>query len=136
MTAELKFIGHIETPYTIIEEFPSNIKAEGVECKIVLDAEYQNGLVGLDTDQAILVLYWFENSDRSSVLQHACWQKDGETTGVFSIRSPDRPNPIATAVLPIQGIKDGEITVQVLDSLIGTKVLDIKPAIRHESTSI
>lgn len=136
MMEKLNFIGHIQTPYTTIEDCPGNIKTDGAECKIVLDPKYKHGLLGLGIGQAILVLYWFENSDRETVLQNACWQEEGETTGGFSIRSPHRPNPIAAAVLPIHSINDGEITVHGLDCLNGTKVLDIKPAIRQESASI
>lgn len=136
MDAELTFIGHIETPYNSLDDCPGNIRPDGPDCKIVLNPAYQSGLMGLDPDQAILLLYWFDQADRTLLVQRGCWQEEGEQTGTFSLRSPHRPNPIAAAVLPIESIKDGTIHVRGLDCLNGTKVLDIKPAIRTEPQSI
>ena len=48
--------------------------------------------------------------------------------GVFSMRTPVRPNPIAAAVVEIFALRDGELDVVGLDCLDGTPLLDIKRA--------
>jgi tRNA (adenine37-N6)-methyltransferase len=48
-------------------------------------------------------------------------------TGPFSLRSPLRPNPIATSICVLVGIEPGVLLVRGLDCLDGTPLLDIKP---------
>jgi tRNA (Thr-GGU) A37 N-methylase len=58
---------------------------------------------------------------------------DGEgVVGTFALRSPHRPNSIAAAVLRIEIIDSGSVSVRGLDCLNGTRLLDIKPAIMRE----
>ena len=130
MKTTLKFVGHIKTPYNSIGECPNNIDPNGPLCQLVVDDDYQDGLLGLETSQEILILYWFENTDRNVTQQES---RNGEyVIGTFALRSPHRPNPIAAAVLPIEAIDGGTISVRGLDCLNGTHLLDIKPAIMHE----
>ena len=130
MIPTLKFIGYVETPYDSIGECPNNIDHSGPLCKLIVDDDYKDGLLGLETGQEILVLYWFDDIDRDVIRQES--NKTGEVIGTFALRSPHRPNPIGAATLPIQAIDNGSISVQGLDCLNGTPLLDIKPAIMHE----
>jgi tRNA-Thr(GGU) m(6)t(6)A37 methyltransferase TsaA len=130
METTLKFIGHINTPYNAIEECPNNIERDGPLCQLIVDNDFQDGLLGLKQGQEILILYWFENADRNVTQQES---SDGEDViGTFALRSPHRPNPIAAAVLPIEAIDSGSVSVKGLDCLNGTRLLDIKPAIKNE----
>lgn len=131
MSTELRFIGQITTPYKSVSECPSNIQPDnGPMCKIKLDAEFQQGLLGLNTGDHILILYWLEGAKRDELIQS--WEEDTPTKGTFALRSPHRPNPIGAAVLPIKKIENGAITVRGLDCLNNTQLLDIKPAIYKE----
>lgn len=129
MTFHINPIGHIKTPYTDTSRCPRNIQPDGPICEIMLDKAYHSGLTGLEVGQYILILYWFENVDREIMQQEV---KDGSLVGTFALRSPYRPNPIAAAVLPIENISQGRITVRGLDCLSGTPLIDIKPAIMKE----
>lgn len=130
MAFELKPIGHIKTPYTDTTSCPNNIQVDGPACEIVVDKAYQSGLAGLKVGQLILVLYWFENVDRSLIQQPLA---NGSLVGTFALRSPHRPNPVVAAVLPIEKISQGSVTVKGLDCLNGTALIDIKPAILRET---
>lgn len=133
MKPELYFIGHIKTPYASIEECPPNIDPNGPLCQLVVGDDFQAGLQGLVAGQKILVLYWFENTNRSAIRQKS--RGSGELTGTFSLRSPHRPNPIGVAVVAIDKIENGRLFVKGLDCRNGTRLLDIKPAILHELES-
>ncbi|MEZ8117035.1 tRNA (N6-threonylcarbamoyladenosine(37)-N6)-methyltransferase TrmO [Vibrio splendidus] len=131
MSAELKFIGRIATPYHSVSECPNNIQPDnGPICEIILDDVYQQGLLGLKTGDHILILYWLEGAKRDELIQS--WDEETPTKGTFALRSPHRPNPIGTAVLPIEKIENGTVTVRGLDCLNNTPLLDIKPAIYRE----
>lgn len=133
MTATLKFIGTIRTPYKTLEDCPRNVDPEnGPECEVVLDEPYRDGLQGLVPGQKILVLYWFEGVDRDRVLTVRRRFPDENPRGTFSLRSPHRPNPIAAAEVVALEIGNGRIVVKGLDCLDGTKLLDIKPAMKPD----
>ena len=126
MEAVVKFIGHIETPYKYIDECPRNIEPNGPLCSLVVKEELLDGLLGLSAGQEILILYWFENVDRKKLQQNS--RQTGEFSGVFALRTPNRPNPIGAAVVKIEKIENKIIYVKGLDCLSGTPLLDIKPA--------
>jgi tRNA-Thr(GGU) m(6)t(6)A37 methyltransferase TsaA len=130
MNAALKFIGRIKTPYKTLEDCPRNIDPTGPLCKLVINKNMKDGVTGLIPGQKILVLYWFEDVDRSSYQQES--RKKGKRLGVFALRSPHRPNPIGAAVVRIESIENMQIFVKGLDCLDGTPLLDIKPAILDE----
>jgi len=130
MEAVVKFIGHIETPYKYIDECPRNIESNGPLCSLVVKEELLDGFLGLSAGQEILILYWFENVDRKRLQQNS--RKTGEFSGVFALRTPNRPNPIGAAVVKIEKIENKIIYVKGLDCLNGTPLLDIKPAITGE----
>lgn len=130
MNNELKYIGKIKTPYKSIAECPKNISFDGPECELVIDQEYAEGLMGLSVNDRIMILYWFEHTNRDINIQKL--RGVGEMRGTFSLRSPHRPNPIGAAVVEIKNIQKNVVTVVGLDCLNGTRILDIKPAIYDE----
>jgi len=130
MDAVLTFIGHIETPYRTREECPRNVEPDGPLCSVVVKKEFSDGLLGLEAGRHILLLYWFEGVDRSRLRQHS--RKKGIYAGVFALRAPSRPNPIAAAVVKIEKIENETITVKGLDCVSGTPLLDIKIAMDIE----
>ena len=125
MAGELKPIGKIRTPYRSVSECPSHVDPQGPPCKLVLDEAFHDGLKGLSPGQEILVLYWFENVDRDNMVQTP--RSGGSKRGVFALRSPHRPNPIAASVVIIESIENNQLAVRGMDCLDGTPLLDIKP---------
>ncbi len=126
----LKFIGEIKTPYKTVNDCPRNISTDGPLCTLVLYEEYQDGLKGLKTGEKILILYWLNLSEKAPMEQSA--PNDTVKRGVFSLRSPHRPNPIGAAVVRIEYFNEKVIEVKGLDCIDGTNLLDIKPAIMNE----
>lgn len=125
MAYKLQAIGEIRTPYRSVQDCPSHVDPEGPACKLVLDDAFRDGLKGLVPGQDILVLYWFENVDRALMVQTP--RCGGDKRGVFALRSPHRPNPIAASVVTVDSIEHGQIGVRGMDCLDGTALLDIKP---------
>ncbi len=50
-------------------------------------------------------------------------------TGVFSTRSPDRPNPLGLHRVEIESIDLMRFVVRDLEALDATPVLDVKPVL-------
>ncbi len=130
MQAELTFIGEITTPYTDLAQCPNFTVADGEECTVTVYAEFAQALLGLQEGDAILLLYWFDQSQRNLLVQKKLHSE--EVVGTFTLRSPHRPNPIALAHVKIKRMSANTLIVQGLDCLSGTKLLDIKPAVKNE----
>ena len=96
--------------------------------RIVLDSDLMDGLIGLETGQQLLVLFHFHLSRGFDLLQHPQGDRSRPLRGVFSLRSPRRPNPIGATVVELIELKDNVLYVKGLDAINGTPVLDIKPA--------
>jgi tRNA (Thr-GGU) A37 N-methylase len=52
----------------------------------------------------------------------------GRPSGTFALRSPARPNPIASSVVELVSVEGNVVTVRGLDCLDGTPLIDLKPA--------
>ena len=123
--AHLVFIGRIRTPFATRLECPRQGKHDGPICRVEVDAPWHAALAGLQRYGHVEVLYWMHRARRDLITQSP--KANGLTTGTFSLRSPLRPNPIATAVCVLVGIEPGALLVRGLDCLDGTPLLDIKP---------
>jgi tRNA-Thr(GGU) m(6)t(6)A37 methyltransferase TsaA len=123
--AGLYFIGRIHTPWTRREDCPKNSRESEALCTIEVDARYAAALKDVETSSHLLILYWMDKARRDLVLQaprHYNTQR-----GTFALRSPVRPNPIAASVVKLVTRDGTKLTVQGLDCLDGTPLLDIKP---------
>lgn len=123
--AGLFYIGRIHTPWTSRMECPRQGRHDGPLCRIDIFEPWVEGLQDVHLYERLELLYWLDQSRRDLVLQSP--KSDGTTRGVFSIRSPVRPNPIATSIVKSERIEGHSIYVRGMDCLDGTPLLDIKP---------
>ena len=123
--AGLEFIGTIHTPWTSRLDAPRQGSLDGPVCRIEVFEPWVAALAGIERFDRIEVLYWLHESRRDVVLQSP--HHDGQTRGCFSLRSPLRPNPIATSIVELVSVDGSVVTVRGLDCLDGTPLLDLKP---------
>jgi tRNA-Thr(GGU) m(6)t(6)A37 methyltransferase TsaA len=119
------FIGCIRTPWQRLDECPKNSGESDAVCTIELDPRYAAGLKDVETCTHLLVLYWMDQAPRDLVLQTP--RHYGQTRGVFALRTPARPNPIAVSAVELVAIEGNVLRVRGLDCLDGTPLLDLKP---------
>ena len=123
--AGVYFIGRVRTPWRHRAECPKNGAESHAVCTIELDPRYAAGLKDVATCSHLVVLYWMDHAPRHLVVQRP--RQAGEARGVFPLRSPARPNPIALAVVDLLGIEGASLRVRGLDCLDNTPLLDLKP---------
>jgi tRNA-Thr(GGU) m(6)t(6)A37 methyltransferase TsaA len=123
--AALYFIGTIHTPWQARRDCPKRGSLDGPLCSIVVDERWRAALTGLAGHRRIQLLYWMDRARRDLVLQLPV--RTGELAGTFALRSPVRPNPIASSIVELVAIRGTTLEVRGLDCLDGTPVLDIKP---------
>jgi tRNA-Thr(GGU) m(6)t(6)A37 methyltransferase TsaA len=123
--AGLVFIGRIRTPWTSREDTPRQGRHDGPVCRLEIFEPWVPALKGVDFYSNLEVIYWLHRSRRDLVLQSP---KDNRSTrGTFSLRSPQRPNPIGTSIVKLVGIEGSTVLVRGLDCLDETPLLDLKP---------
>lgn len=130
MDGSVRFVGRIRTPWRTRADCPHNVQRAreiGGHAVVEIDEAFRPGLDGLGGFSHVILLYWMDEAERDILIQRP--RHLGAERGVFSIRSPARPNPIALAVAGIVGLDAaaGCLVVEQLDCRDGTPLLDIKP---------
>ena len=103
-----------------------------VVSKIVLDRDTFSpvALDGLSEFSHVEVLFHLHGVDESLVItgrRHPRGNVQWPEVGIFAQRAKRRPNRIAATVCRLLSLQDLTLTVQGLDALDGSPVLDIKP---------
>ena len=121
-----KPIGTIYSPFTDPRDMPIQpVGARGVRGTIELDPAYAAGLRDLDGFSRIIVLYHFHRSNGYSL--EVIPFLDKTPRGVFSTRAPRRPNAVGLSMLKLIAVDGATLTVEDVDILNETPLLDIKP---------
>ena len=124
--AALFFVGTIRTPWRDRGQCPRQGRMEGPECRIEISKPWTPALEGIGDYQQLEILYWLDRSRRDLVRQNP--KGDGKRFfGTFALRSPQRPNPIGTAIVRLDRVEGTTLVVRGLDCLDGTPLIDIKP---------
>jgi len=119
-------IGFIKTPFKEPKGTPIQpTAAKGIRATIELKEEYSTALQDLAGFSHIILLYHFHLSKEPSLVIEPFL--DGKKHGVFACRAPSRPNPIGISIVRLIEIDANKITIEDVDILDGTPLLDIKP---------
>lgn len=128
ITIEYTPIGHFETEYSPETGAPrQGILYPENEARIVIYDEYKPGLQTLSLFEYIIVIYHFSLTESWDEMVNPPAANHLHNFGVFSTRSPKRPNPIGFSVIKLNKIVDGVLYISGTDAFDGTPVLDIKP---------
>lgn len=127
--AEVRFIGRVRSDILRLEDAPKC--HEESECTGILEIfpEYADGLDGIAAGQIITVLFWLHLSGRGTLKVYPRGDRTKGLRGVFTTRSPMRPNPIAVSELRVLAVQAGLVEVTRLDVLDGTPIVDIKRSV-------
>ena len=123
--AGIHFIGRIRTPWPDRAACPRQGRQDGPECRIEVAAPWDAALDGIEGFAEVEVLYWLHESRRDILRQSP--RDDGKARGAFSLRSPVRPNPIATQRVRLVRREGSVLVVRGLDCIDGTPLVDLKP---------
>jgi tRNA-Thr(GGU) m(6)t(6)A37 methyltransferase TsaA len=127
MDLTLRIVGVVRSPLTDKASAPKFETDNAPPAEIVLDPAYTVAAKDLAVDQEILLFTWLNQAERDCQAVHPRRDLSRPLTGVFSTRSPDRPNPIGLHQVRLTGIDGNTLAVAALEALDGTPVIDIKP---------
>ncbi|MEF8828158.1 MAG: TrmO family methyltransferase [Halolamina sp.] len=122
-TFEFRPIGVVHTPFDDSDEAPRQGGSEADRGTVVLAEEYTAGIVGLEPGTELDVIWVADRADRDVL--------EARGRGVFTTRSPARPNPICVTRCTVRAISDDRRRIDLVgvDMLDESPVLDLKAPI-------
>jgi tRNA-Thr(GGU) m(6)t(6)A37 methyltransferase TsaA len=130
---ELHPIGWVESALVDRASAPRQGDEGAPDAWLVFDQAFARGLRDLAVGQRVILLTWLDRGRRDELVTHPRGDLGRPELGVFSTRSPDRPNPIGLHDVEIVEIDGTRMRVRNLEALDRTPVLDIKPMLEQQS---
>jgi tRNA-Thr(GGU) m(6)t(6)A37 methyltransferase TsaA len=106
-----------------------DMPVQGVDAEIEVFPGYAGALSGIEESSHLILICWLHEADRN-VLKAVARKVSGDLPekGVFSLRSPVRPNPLSVSVVRLCGVREGRFLLLAnVDLIDGTPVIDLKP---------
>jgi tRNA (adenine37-N6)-methyltransferase len=119
-------IGFIRSPYTETQQIPKGLGAtHTMEGILEVQPEFAKGLQDIEGFSHLMLIWIFHRAEGYELV--GTTPTDGRPHGVFSTRSPRRPNPIGLSTVELVRREGAILHLRGVDMLNGTPVLDIKP---------
>ena len=122
-------VGWVESPLTDRTQAPRQGDEGAPAAWLVFEPRVAEALHDLRPETEIIVLTWLDRADRSVLVTRPRDDPGNPLTGVFSTRSPDRPNPVGLHRVPVIAVDGLRVQVGDLEALDGTPVIDVKPVL-------
>jgi tRNA-Thr(GGU) m(6)t(6)A37 methyltransferase TsaA len=122
-------VGWVESPLTERAQAPRQADEGAPAAWLAFEAGVAEALRDLRPGTEIIVLTWLDRADRNVLVTRPRDDPRNPLTGVFSTRSPDRPNPVGLHRVQVIAVDGLRIQVSGLEALDGTPVIDVKPVL-------
>jgi tRNA-Thr(GGU) m(6)t(6)A37 methyltransferase TsaA len=122
-------VGWVESPLTDRAQAPRQADEGAPAAWLAFEAGVAEALRDLRPGTEIIVLTWLDRADRGVLVTRPRDDPGRPLTGVFSTRSPDRPNPVGLHRVPVIAVDGLRVQVGGLEALDGTPVIDVKPVL-------
>ena len=126
---EVRPVGRVESALADPADAPRQGDEGAPAAWLVLDDAVWPAAADLAAGDDVLVLTWLDRGDRSALVVHPRSDLTRTPQGVFSTRSPDRPNPIGLHRARVVAVERPRVRVDALEAVDGTPVLDVKPVL-------
>jgi tRNA-Thr(GGU) m(6)t(6)A37 methyltransferase TsaA len=126
---DLRPIGRVESPLVDRGAAPKQGDEGSPDAWVVFTEDVRPALRDLAAGTDVILLTWLDRARRDVLVVHPRGDTSRPEQGVFTTRSPDRPNPIGlhrVTVLAVDGLR---IQVRDLEALDGTPIVDVKPVL-------
>ncbi len=120
----LQPIGVIHTPYRTRSQAPRQGRYGTGTSVLEIFPQFAEGLDGIERSPFLNVLWWADQAERD--LLKVTPPGETEVRGVFSTRSPARPNPLGLTLVRVVSREGNRLLVEWMDALDGTALIDIK----------
>jgi tRNA-Thr(GGU) m(6)t(6)A37 methyltransferase TsaA len=134
-TYEVRPIGWVESSLVDVGGAPNQGAGGAPDAWLVIRPDLRVAIRDLSAGSDLFVLTWLHQARRDELATVPGDNPGGPEMGVFSTRSPARPNPIGLHRVTVLAVDDRRVHVRPLEAINGTPVVDIKPVIRSDESS-
>jgi tRNA-Thr(GGU) m(6)t(6)A37 methyltransferase TsaA len=131
-TFSLRRIGAVSSSIIDRADAPKQADEGAPPAWLVFDDDVAAGLLGVEPGDPVFVLTWLHEAGRDLLQVHSRGDESRPLTGVFSVRSPMRPNPIGLHPTTVVAVDAGRVQVAELEAIDGTPIVDLKPRLGDE----
>jgi tRNA-Thr(GGU) m(6)t(6)A37 methyltransferase TsaA len=126
---KLRPIGYIRSTLRDAASAPKQGTEGAPDAWLEIDPALARALRGMSAGNELIVITWLHLADRETLEVHPRGDLRNPLTGVFSTRSPHRPNPLGLHRVTVREIADARLRIGPIEAIDGTPVIDIKPLI-------
>ena len=126
---EVRPVAWVESPLTDRAQAPRQGSEGAPPAWLAVEPDVAEAIRDLRAGEQVIVLTWLDRADREELTAVPRDNPGNPPLGVFSTRSPDRPNPVGLHRAEILAVEGLRIQVSQLEALDGTPVIDIKPVL-------
>ena len=131
---EITPVGTVESSLTDPASAPKQGDEGAPDAWLAFEPAVLQALCGLRAGDEVILLTWLDRARRDVLRVHPRGDTSRAQQGVFSTRSPHRPNPIGLHRVQIASVDDGRVLVRNLEAVDGTPIVDVKPVLSGESS--
>jgi tRNA-Thr(GGU) m(6)t(6)A37 methyltransferase TsaA len=126
---ELTPIGTVRSDLTDPASAPNQGDEGAPDAWLIFEPAVLEALDGIRAGDDVIILTWLDRARRDVLRVHPRGDQARAQQGVFSTRSPHRPNPIGLHRVEIVSIDGGRVRVRNLEAIDGTPIVDVKPVL-------
>ncbi len=126
---EVEPIGWVESSLTERAQAPRQGDEGAPAAWLVFEPRVADGMRDIRPGTEIIVLTWLDRADRTVLVTRPRDDPARPPTGVFSTRSPDRPNPVGLHRVQVLAVEGPRVLVGPLEALDKTPVIDVTPVL-------
>src|SRR5688500_11483577 len=131
---EVRAIGQVESELTDLASAPRQPDEGAPEAWLVFDTSVADALSHVGPGSEVILLTWLDRARRDVLTVHPRGDTSRPAEGVFSTRSPHRPNPIGLHRVMVTAVDGLRLRVSHLEAVNGTPIIDMKPILSEDQS--
>jgi tRNA-Thr(GGU) m(6)t(6)A37 methyltransferase TsaA len=128
-TFEIRSIGRVSSSLRTLDAAPRQADEGAPEAWLVFEPEAIEGLRNIRAGDDLILITWLDRARRDVLTVHPRGDASRPPEGVFSTRSPHRPNPLGLHEVHVTAVESGRLRVSSLEAIDGTPIVDVKPVL-------
>lgn len=129
---DVRSIGTVESSLTDLSLAPRQADEGAPEAWLIFDSDVSEGLKSVRAGDELILITWLDRARRDVLTVHPRGDTSRPQAGVFSTRSPHRPNPIGLHQVTITAVDGARVRVEGLEAVNGTPIIDVKAVLNED----
>ena len=131
-TFELEVVGRVESSLKTPEDAPRQADEGAPGAWLVFEEAVRPALLGTRAGSEAILITWLHQASRDVLQNHPRRDPSRPIQGVFSTRSPNRPNPLGLHRVQIEEVDGLRVRVRGLEAIDGTPIVDMKTILNED----